>query len=59
MRFCTENFDINFIVFVYSLFYFVFRNLSVPTENRRKEALIKKQIIEDLNTTENPLWIEQ
>ncbi|XP_013102305.2 cadherin-87A isoform X1 [Stomoxys calcitrans] len=34
-------------------------NLSVPTENRRKEALIKKQIIEDLNTTENPLWIEQ
>lgn len=36
-----------------------FRNLSVPTENRRKEALIKKQIIEDLNTTENPLWIEQ
>ncbi|XP_067636828.1 cadherin-87A [Eurosta solidaginis] len=34
-------------------------NLSVPVENRRKEALIKKQIIEDLNTTENPLWIEQ
>lgn len=33
-------------------------NLSVPVENRRKEALIKKQI-EDLNTTENPLWIEQ
>lgn len=34
-------------------------NLSVPVETRRKEALIKKQIIEDLNTTENPLWIEQ
>lgn len=34
-------------------------NLSVPTESRRKEALIKKQIIEELNTTENPLWIEQ
>ncbi|XP_037891980.1 cadherin-87A [Glossina fuscipes] len=34
-------------------------NLSVPTESRRKEALIKKQIVEDLNTTENPLWIEQ
>lgn len=32
----------------------------VPTEIRRKDALIKKQqIIEDLNTTENPLWIEQ
>uniref|UniRef100_A0A1A9VG57 Cadherin domain-containing protein n=1 Tax=Glossina austeni TaxID=7395 RepID=A0A1A9VG57_GLOAU len=36
-----------------------FGNLSVPTESRRKEALIKKQIVEDLNTTENPLWIEQ
>lgn len=34
-------------------------NLSVPAEARRKDALIKKQIIEDLNTTENPLWIEQ
>lgn len=32
----------------------------VPNEIRRKDALIKKQqIIEDLNTTENPLWIEQ
>lgn len=32
----------------------------VPQEIRRKDALIKKQqIIEDLNTTENPLWIEQ
>lgn len=32
----------------------------VPQELRRKDALIKKQqIIEDLNTTENPLWIEQ
>lgn len=28
-------------------------------ETRRKDALIKKQIVEDLNTTENPLWIEQ
>lgn len=34
-------------------------NLSVPVETRRKDALIKKQFIEDLNTTENPLWIEQ
>jgi hypothetical protein len=33
--------------------------ISIPTETRRKDALIKKQIIEDLNTTENPLWIEQ
>lgn len=32
----------------------------VPQEIRRKDALIKKQqVIEDLNTTENPLWIEQ
>ncbi|XP_037922792.1 cadherin-87A [Hermetia illucens] len=34
-------------------------NLSIPLEKTRKEALIKKQIIEDLNTTENPLWMEQ
>ena len=33
--------------------------ISIPSETRRKDALIKKQIIEDLNTTENPLWIEQ
>ncbi len=33
--------------------------ISIPLETRRKDALIKKQIIEDLNTTENPLWIEQ
>uniref|UniRef100_A0A182NLH4 Cadherin domain-containing protein n=1 Tax=Anopheles dirus TaxID=7168 RepID=A0A182NLH4_9DIPT len=34
-------------------------SISIPSETRRKDALIKKQIIEDLNTTENPLWIEQ
>lgn len=33
--------------------------ISIPTNIRRKDALIKKQIIEDLNTTENPLWMEQ
>ncbi|XP_055524329.1 cadherin-87A [Wyeomyia smithii] len=33
--------------------------ITIPNETRRKDALIKKQIIEDLNTTENPLWIEQ
>ncbi|XP_058116398.1 cadherin-87A [Anopheles ziemanni] len=33
--------------------------ITIPSETRRKDALIKKQIIEDLNTTENPLWIEQ
>ncbi|KAJ6636635.1 Cadherin-87A [Pseudolycoriella hygida] len=33
--------------------------VSIPTEVRRKDALIKKQIVEDLSTTENPLWIEQ
>lgn len=35
------------------------RTISIPTETRRKDALIKKQIVEDLSTTENPLWIEQ
>ncbi|XP_058058428.1 cadherin-87A [Anopheles bellator] len=34
-------------------------SITIPSETRRKDALIKKQIIEDLNTTENPLWIEQ
>lgn len=34
-------------------------NISIPAQTRRKEALIKKQFIEDLSTTENPLWIEQ
>ncbi|KAG4077206.1 hypothetical protein HA402_016193 [Bradysia odoriphaga] len=34
-------------------------SVSIPTETRRKDALIKKQIVEDLSTTENPLWIEQ
>lgn len=33
--------------------------IHIPHETRRKDQLIKKQIIEDLNTTENPLWIEQ
>ncbi|KAL7306286.1 hypothetical protein TKK_0001717 [Trichogramma kaykai] len=33
--------------------------ISVPNDIRKKEGLIKKQIIEELNTTENPLWIEQ
>lgn len=30
-----------------------------PTDLKKKDALIKKAIIDDLNTTENPLWIEQ
>lgn len=34
-------------------------NLSIPAQTRRKEALIKKQFVEELSTTENPLWIEQ
>lgn len=34
-------------------------SMSIPIETRRKDALIKKQIVEDLSTTENPLWIEQ
>lgn len=35
-------------------------SVSIPTETRRSGALIKKQqIVEDLSTTENPLWIEQ
>lgn len=30
-----------------------------PSNLKKKDALIKKAIIDDLNTTENPLWIEQ
>ena len=33
--------------------------ISVPNDIRKKDGLIKKQIIDELNTTENPLWIEQ
>ncbi|KAJ8670760.1 hypothetical protein QAD02_002019 [Eretmocerus hayati] len=33
--------------------------ISVPSDIRKKDGLIKKQIIDELNTTENPLWIEQ
>lgn len=43
----------------FTVFLFENRSMSIPTETRRKDALIKKQIIEDLSTTENPLWIEQ
>lgn len=35
-------------------------NMNIPPQTRRKEALIKKQaFIDELSTTENPLWIEQ
>lgn len=34
-------------------------NMTIPAQTRRKEALIKKQFIDELSTTENPLWIEQ
>ncbi|XP_050101039.1 cadherin-87A isoform X1 [Anopheles aquasalis] len=47
---------VSFIVFCCCLKHW---SISIPSETRRKDALIKKQIIEDLNTTENPLWIEQ
>ncbi|XP_067010919.2 cadherin-87A [Anabrus simplex] len=34
--------------------------IAAPSDLKKKEALIKKEIIDDLtNTTENPLWIEQ
>ncbi|KAJ1523428.1 hypothetical protein ONE63_001290 [Megalurothrips usitatus] len=33
--------------------------VSQPSDMKKKDALIKKAIIDDLNTTENPLWIEQ
>lgn len=36
-----------------------FRVITVPNDIRKKDGLIKKQIIDELNTTENPLWIEQ
>jgi hypothetical protein len=47
---------VSFIVLCFCLRNWV---ISIPNETRRKDALIKKQIIEDLNTTENPLWIEK
>nr|CAD7400227.1 unnamed protein product [Timema poppensis] len=33
--------------------------ITPPSDLKKKEALIKKDVLEDLNTTENPLWIEQ
>ncbi|XP_034936764.1 cadherin-87A [Chelonus insularis] len=33
--------------------------ITVPNDIRKKDGLIKKQILDELNTTENPLWIEQ
>ncbi|XP_063226687.1 cadherin-87A isoform X2 [Bacillus rossius redtenbacheri] len=33
--------------------------ISPPSDLKKKEALIKKEIVDDLTTTENPLWIEQ
>jgi hypothetical protein len=36
-----------------------FRVITAPSDLKKKEALIKREIIDDLNTTENPLWIEQ
>jgi len=33
--------------------------ITAPSDLKKKEALIKREIIDDLNTTENPLWIEQ
>lgn len=47
---------VSFIVLCCCLKHWV---ITIPNETRRKDQLIKKQIIEDLNTTENPLWIEQ
>lgn len=49
---------VSFIVLCCCLKHWV---VTIPTHHdpRRKDFLIKKQTIEDLNTTENPLWIEQ
>ncbi|XP_046393425.1 cadherin-87A-like [Ischnura elegans] len=33
--------------------------ITSPSDLKKKEALIKKEMIDELNTTENPLWIEQ
>lgn len=35
--------------------------LALPANDdlKKKDALIKKAILEELNTTENPLWMEQ
>lgn len=35
------------------------RHWTIAPNLKKKDALIKKAIIDDLNTTENPLWIEQ
>lgn len=48
--------SISFLVFCCCLKHWI---ISIPNDIRRKDGLIKKQIVEDLNTTENPLWIEQ
>lgn len=41
--------------------FFLFRVLTpIPNDDlKKKDALIKRAILEELNTTENPLWIEQ
>lgn len=40
--------------------YFVYRMFSELDNNSIKnDILIKKAVIDDLSTTENPLWIEQ
>lgn len=33
--------------------------ISPSDDLKKKDALIKKAILDDLTTTENPLWIEQ
>ncbi|KAG8232452.1 hypothetical protein J437_LFUL012376 [Ladona fulva] len=33
--------------------------ITTPSDLKKKETLIKKEMIDELNTTENPLWIEQ
>lgn len=37
----------------------VYRVIAEPADMKSSDMLIKKAILEDLNTTENPLWIEQ
>jgi len=43
-------------------YFCLFRVLALPGKDhplKKKDALIKKAILDELHTTENPLWMEQ
>lgn len=47
--------------FSFAYIYFVFYRMFSELDNNsiKNDILIKKAVIDDLSTTENPLWIEQ